>query len=329
MGQALISVAVTEPELRKAIPVFESAPFACIAVPPEEDALSEAIRKVGARHAIVGTQPYRGKVYDALCPGAVIARFGVGHDQIDKRRATAAGIFCTNTPGVLDDSVAEHTVSLMLAAARQIPRLTAAMRAGDWTPATGRELRGRTLAIIGCGPIGTTVARIASRGFEMHVIGCYRRSRPRQADSYDELTTDFAAAVAHADFVSLHIPATPENTQFLNAARLALLAPGAWLLNTARGSIVEESSLYDALRDNRLAGAALDVFPAEPYVPADPHKDLRSLPNTILTPHVGSNTEDANRRMAERALRNVALAVQGDYACMDLLNPEVLERQAS
>jgi phosphoglycerate dehydrogenase-like enzyme len=258
----------------------------------------------------------------------VLARFGIGHDQIDKVQATKADILCTNTPGVLDDSVAEHTISLMLAAARHTPRLAAAMKVGNWTPVVGRELRGRTLAIIGCGPIGLAVARIASRGFGMRVIGFYRRSRPRQPEIFDDLTTDFAAAVHAADFVSLHIPATLENTYFLNGQRLALLPPQAWLLNAARGAVVEEAALYDALHGSRLAGAALDVFAVEPYAPTDPHKDLRALPNTILTPHIGSNTEDANSRMAERALRNIALAGQGDYARMDLLNPEVLERQS-
>ena len=138
------------------------------------------------------------------------------------------------------------------------------------------------------------------------------------------LTRDFAEAVDGADFVSLHIPATPSNAHFINRERLALLPQPAWLINTARGAVLDESALHDALREGRLAGAALDVFEREPYAPVASGKDLRELANAVLTPHVGSNTEDANVRMAERALRNIALAQRGEFQSMDLLNRDVL-----
>jgi phosphoglycerate dehydrogenase-like enzyme len=132
--------------------------------------------------------------------------------------------------------------------------------------------------------------------------------------------------VRGADYVSLHIPSSPENARFLDGARLALLEPYAWLINTARGAVVDEVALFDALQARRLAGAALDVFAREPYEPADPAHDLRTLDNVILVPHIGSNTPEANRRMALRALRNVQLAAAGDLAAMDLINPDVLSR---
>ena len=131
-------------------------------------------------------------------------------------------------------------------------------------------------------------------------------------------------AVRHADFVSLHLSAGPENVHWLNRDRLSSLGERTWLINTARGSLVDEAALCAALVERRLAGAALDVFAREPYAPVEGSGDLRSLPNVILTPHVGSNTVEANRRMAERAVQNIALAEARAFARMDLLNPEVL-----
>lgn len=318
------AILVTEPEYRRSESVFSASPVPCVPAPPDEAGLADAIRREGARHAIVGPFVYTDALYAALPAGGVLARYGVGHDGIDKAKATAAGLLCTNTPGVLHQSVAELTLLLVLAAARHVEPVAAAMRAGAWAPAPGRELQGSTLAIVGCGTIGRTTARIARAGFGMRVVG-YRRSGAGPGDGdFDLFTGDFAAAVAGADFVSLHIPASPENAGFMDAGRLALLRRDAWLVNTARGAVVDEGALYEALEAGRLAGAALDVYVREPYEPI-PGRDLRTLPNVILLPHVGSNTAEANVRMAERALRNVALAERGDFAAMDLLNPEVLQ----
>ena len=320
-------VLVTETEFRRAPQVFESADgLRCVAVPGAEAALARAILEHGARYVVVGSVKYEGALYDTLPRGGVIARFGVGHDAIDKKKATQAGVLCTNTPSVLDESVAEHAVLLMLAAARRLPALTAEMRQGTWAlgPA-GAELRGRTLAIIGSGRIGQATARIASRGFGMRTVGCRRNAaKTGEASECAVVTPDFAAAVRDADFVSLHINAEPANLRFLNHERLAMIPPRAWLINTARGAVVDEQALYDALSGGRLAGAALDVFDREPYVPADPARDLRILPNVVLTPHVGSHTSEANRGMASRALENVRRALAGDFGGMDLVNPEVI-----
>ncbi len=255
----------------------------------------------------------------------MLARFGVGHDGIDKAQATGAGILCTNTPGALDESVAEHAISLLLAAARHTTQVAAAMVRGEWMPRTGCELRGRTLVVVGCGPIGAAVGRIAGAGFGMHVVGVIRNNQPRQPELFPEITSDVADAFSRADFVTLHIPATAENKHFINRERLALLPSHAWLINTARGAVVDEAALFDALAGARLGGAALDVFETEPYVPVHPAKDLRTLPNAVLSPHIGSNTEDANRRMAAQAIRNIELAGQGAFERMNLLNPQVLD----
>ena len=319
-------VLVTETEFKRAPEVFALAPVQCIAVAGDEPALAREVKERGARYVIVGSVKYSGAIYDALSEGGVIARFGVGHDGIDKDKATAAGVLCTNTPGVLDQSVAELAMLLILAAARRLASLDAEMRSGTWNLGpSGIELRGKTLAIIGGGRIGQATARIASQGFGMRTIGFRRTERAGDVAAFDAIGADFAAAVSDADFVSLHINAEPANHQFLNHMRLSLMPPRAWLINTARGSVVDESALYDALMEKRLAGAALDVFDREPYVPADPSRDLRTLPNVVLAPHVGSHTREANRGMAERALQNIMRAEAGEFAAMDLLNPGVLK----
>jgi phosphoglycerate dehydrogenase-like enzyme len=323
-------VLVTEPEYRRCESVFTSASaMQCVIAPSDEDALAAAIRSSGARHVVVGGQMYRGALYDALKPGAVIARFGVGHEGIDKPRATAAGLLCTNTPRVLDQSVAELTFLLVAAAARRLPALADSMRQRQWAAQQGSELKGKTLSIIGAGRIGRAVARIAKRGFDMRVIGCGRAGTAASIDrgeEFDEITDDVAMALREADFVCLLIPGVPENRDFINRERLALMQPHAWLINTARGIVVEEPALYDALVEGRIAGAALDVFVREPYQPIDPARDLRTLPNVILTPHVGSNTPEANRGMASRALQNIIWAEQKAFDRMDLLNPDVLSK---
>jgi len=322
-----VIVLVTETEFHRAPEVFASAAVQCVAVPGDEVSLAREVTARDARYVIVGSVKYTGALYDALPRGSVIARFGVGHDGIDKDKATAAGILCTNTPAVLDQSVAELAMLLILSAARRLASLDGEMRHGTWNLGpSGLELRGKTLAVIGAGRIGQATARIASQGFGMRTVG-FRRSPPADPAPFDSVTTDFPSAVRDADFVSLHINAEPANHHFLDRARLALMPSRAWLVNTARGAVVDENALYDAVAERRLAGAALDVFDREPYVPADPSRDLRQLSNVVLTPHVGSHTLEANRGMAERALQNVMRAEAGDVAGMDLLNPAVIARK--
>jgi lactate dehydrogenase-like 2-hydroxyacid dehydrogenase len=326
-----IVVVVGETEFRKAEKVFTSVDgMRCVPAPAAEDEFVAVVQKEGARHAVIGIQPYRDALYRSLPKGGVIARFGVGHDGVDKAKATAAGLLCTNTPGVLDESVAECTITMILAAARHFVPLASGMRSSQWTARMGDEISGKTLAIVGVGSIGKTVARMAAFGFGMKVVGCMRTPRVSEEEllrnGIARVTTDFADAVRGADFVSLHIPATPENSKFVNAERLAMMEPCAWLVNTARGAVVDETALYDALASGRIRGAAVDVFEKEPYVPVDHGRDLRTLDNVVLTPHMGSNTVEANRRMGQRALENIAHAEAGEFGKMNLLNLEVLGR---
>ncbi len=329
----MVRVAVTELEFRKAEALFTGAAGEgcdCVGVPAEEAALAAAIRSGSIRHVVVGVERYGGPLYQALSKGGVIARFGVGHDGVDKAQATARGLLCTNTPGALDDSVAEHTINLLFAAARHTVAQAAGLRAGSWSPQMGAELNGKTLAVIGCGAIGRRVAQIAARGLDMRVVGCEVADldvkRMQQEFGFATVVKDFGAAIRGADFVSLHIPSLAATRHFLNRERLGLLAARCWIVNTARGALVDEVALFDALAGGRLGGAALDVFEREPYGPVAPGKDLRTLPNVIMTPHISSSTREACARMASRALRNIRLAEAGEYGQMDLLNPEVVEK---
>jgi len=270
---------------------------------------------------VVGVDSYCGELYESLPAGGVIVRFGVGFDGLDLGRATVAGILCTNTPRVLDQSVAEHTMALIASAARNV--------CGKEPFAPGTELAGKSLAVIGCGGIGCRVANIASRGFEMHVVGCEVRNvdagELKRKHGFAEITASFEAAVEGAAFVSLHLPLLDSTCGFVDARRLESMPRTAWLVNTARGALVDELALFEALAGGRLRGAALDVTTREPYEPVAHDADLRSLPNVIMTPHVGSSTTEACGRMAGRALRNLLLRESGQYAEMDLLNPAVLE----
>jgi len=318
-------VLVTELEFTKGEGVFRAAESLRFEPAPAAEAdLAEAVRRHDARAVVVGVEPYRGPLYEALGregrpERALIARFGVGHDSVDKPLARRHGIVVTNTPGVLDVSVAEHTIWLVGALLRHVAALDADVKAGAFQPRTGSEAAGKTLGIIGLGRIGRRVARMAHFGFGMRVVAAGVRSVEQIAEQEGvpfeqfctehgvaEYTTDVRSVLAQADVVSIHLPANDQTRHFIGAERLAWMRPEAVLVNTARGSIVDEAALCDALAEGRLARAALDVFENEPYEPVSPEKDLRRLPNVVLTPHVGSNTREANRRMAEGCLRNVA-----------------------
>jgi lactate dehydrogenase-like 2-hydroxyacid dehydrogenase len=237
---------------------------------------------------------------------------------VDKALARKNNIVVTNTPGVLDISVAEHTIWLMGCLARNVSAMESRFRAGEFLSQTGTELCGKTLGILGFGGIGRRVAAMAHFGLGMKAVAAGRRPLSALKDQegrrgeqvvsafgVEEYTNDVESVFRRADVVSIHLPANAETRHFVNAHRLSLMKPGAMLVNTARGIVLDEPALYDALASGRLAGAALDVFENEPYKPASPEKDLRTLKNIVLTPHIGSNTHEANERMARACLKNI------------------------
>ena len=226
----------------------------------------------------------------------VIGRAGVGVDNVDVETATKRGIIVMNTPGGNTISTAEHAFSLLMSLARNIPQAHGTMKAGKWDRKNfeGIELYNKTLAILGMGRIGTEVARRAM-AFGMTVLAydpylSASRARALQV----ELVENLDDILPRADFITLHMPSTPETNHMLNARRLALCKKGVRIVNAARGGLVEEAALYDALKSGQVAGAALDVYEVEPP-PAD--FALRDLPNLILTPHLGASTAEAQENV--------------------------------
>ena len=238
----------------------------------------------------------------------IIANYGVGFNHIDVTAAKRRGLVVTNTPDVLTDDTADDAVMLMLIVARRAGEGERYVRAGRWTGwgpthLLGTKVSGKTLGVIGMGRIGRAVARRAHHGFGMRVI--FHDPFPPPADVVAELGAEprstIEAVLREADFVSLHSPATPETRHLINAERLALMKPGAFLINTARGDIVDEAALVDALKRRLIAGAALDVFEREPQV----SPDLLTMENVVLLPHLGSATQETRVAMGLRALENL------------------------
>jgi lactate dehydrogenase-like 2-hydroxyacid dehydrogenase len=268
--------------------------------------------------------------YDVVCPilsdrldaeviGAgdrvkLIANYGVGFEHIDIEAARARGIVVTNTPGALTDATAELALTLILMAARRTGEGERVLRAGRWpgwgpTDLLGTALTGKTLGVVGFGRIGIATARKAHHGLGMKIA--YYGRRECLPDVARELETQFYPnlheLLAVSDVVSLHTPGGAETANLIDARALTAMKAGSYLINTARGGIVDHAALAEALRRGHLAGAGLDVFPAEPNVP----EELLGLENVVLLPHMGSATREARVAMGERALANMVAWAEG------------------
>ena len=268
--------------------------------------------------------------FDVICPsvcdridGAVLAggdrvrllaNFGVGYDHIDVGAAKARGVAVTNTPGVLTDATADIALTLLLMSARRAGEGERELRAGRWDGwrpihMLGASLHGKTLGLVGFGRIGIATARRARHGFSMNIA--YYARREAEAAVAEELEAtfypDLAGLLAVSDFVSLHVPGGVETEGMIGADAIAAMKPGAHLINTARGSVVDHAALAKALRDGHLGGAGLDVYPAEPQVPAE----LLEIDNVVLLPHLGSATVETRTAMGEKAMANVEAFAAG------------------
>ncbi|MEZ5593838.1 MAG: D-glycerate dehydrogenase [Gammaproteobacteria bacterium] len=245
----------------------------------------------------------------------LLGNYGVGFNNIDTEAARLHGLVVTNTPEVLTDCTADLAMALLLGVARRIGEGERELRQGGWsgwrpTHLQGTKVTGKVLGIIGMGRIGQAMARRAHHGFGMQIV-CYD-AMPLPAEllaSVNAQQLDSVEAVLqHADFVSLHCPATPQTHHLMNAERFALMKPGAYLINTARGDIVDESALIEALQNRRIAGAGLDVFEHEPDVPAA----LSRLDNAVLLPHLGSATQETRVAMGMRVIDNALAYFRGE-----------------
>jgi len=238
----------------------------------------------------------------------VIGRAGVGVDNVDLEAATRAGITVVNAPTGNTIAAAEHTVALLLALARRVPAADASLRRGEWSRSKlqGVQLRGRTLGIIGLGKIGMAVAERA-RGFGMTLLGSDPFVTAEQASLRGVELVPLETLLERSDAITVHVPLTRGTTSLIDAKAIARMQPGAFVLNVARGGIVDEKALADALREGRLGGAGIDVFEQEP--PAG--SPLLDVPNTVLTPHLGASTVEAQVAVAEEIAEQVLDVLDG------------------
>ena len=254
----------------------------------------------GIDGAIVGVVPFTEKVLSHAPQLRVISMHGVGVDHIDLKAAAARGVIVANCPGTNDQGVADLAIGLMICLTREIPVVDGEVRTHEWKAHRGTELWRKTIGLVGLGHIGSAVARRA-HGFEMRVLAYDPFvGVERAAEAGVELTT-LASLLAQSDFVSLHAPLTPDTQLLIGAEELAQMRPTAYLINTARGGLVDEEALFAALSQGRIAGAGLDAFVQEPPWGSP----LLTLRNVVVTPHIGAHTREAIERVGVMAAHNI------------------------
>lgn len=292
--------------------------------PMTADQLSEAISGVD------GLISVGGNINEELLAQSprlrVVANIGAGYDTIDVAACSRRGIMVSNTPDVLTESTADMAFALLLAVSRHVLQADRYVRQGRWRFGLwnllwGTELYGKTLGLYGFGRIGQAMAR-RGRGFSMRILYHKRHPvAPELENALDAHFVDFKTLLRESDFLSLHAPLNPQSTAAIGGAELALMKPSAFIINTARGKIVDEEALVQALTSRKLAGAGLDVFENEPQI----HPTLIGMENVVMAPHIASATAETRLRMAELAAENLLAAFDGRRP-PNLLNPEVLER---
>jgi D-3-phosphoglycerate dehydrogenase / 2-oxoglutarate reductase len=287
-----------------------------------EDELAAALQGVAA--TIAGTEPYTERVLAAAPQLKVIARSGVGYDAIDLAAATRHGVAIAMGFGTNHNAVADFAFSLMAALASKLIPYHALVVEGGWQRSAHRPLWRATAGIIGLGRIGRALAQ-RCRGFEMRVLAYDVLPDAGFARQQGVELVDLETLFAEADFVSVHAPHTGETDRIVSHERIALMKPTAFLVNTARGGLVDEAVLAEALREGRIAGAGLDVFEVEPLPENSP---LRDLANVVMAPHCAGSSIDAIAAMADRCVDNVLALLQGrDPGADYVLNPEVIGRR--
>ena len=311
-----------QPALDRLAEVFE------VEVNPEDRVLTkdEIIEHVRGRDALLCllTDTIDAEIMDAEPKLRVLSNYAVGYNNIDVEAATARGLPVTNTPGVLTETSADLAFALILAAARRLVEGDRMTRAGEfdgWGPMMllGYDVYGKTLGIVGMGRIGTAVARRAV-GFNMRILYANRSDRPEVEKELGAKKVPLDTLLRESDFVSIHVPLTEETTHLIGSRELELMKPTAFLINTARGPIVDENALVAALREKRIAGAGLDVYEREPEL----EPGLAELDNTVLLPHIGSATIETRTKMAMLAAENAIAVIEGRRP-LHIVNPEVLE----
>jgi D-3-phosphoglycerate dehydrogenase / 2-oxoglutarate reductase len=291
---------------------------------PEDRHLTEAeliARIPGIVAMIAAGEPYTERVFTAASDLRLVSRYGVGCDNVDLAAATRHRVAVTRTSETNSEAVADLTLSLMCAARRQLLQNDRAVRRGRWLPECVPGLWRATVGIVGFGRIGRRVAK-RCLGFDMRVLATKRRPEPEFTQRYGVELVSMDELFRQADIVTLHVPASPENIHLVNRQRLTMMKPTAILINTARGDLVDEAALCEALRAGTIAGAGLDVFAREPPIDSP----LFGLDNVVLTPHCAEFDQSSALATMARAVDTVLRFFRGESLPFpeDLLNPEVL-----
>ncbi|HHY46217.1 MAG TPA: phosphoglycerate dehydrogenase [Firmicutes bacterium] len=273
--------------------------------PLTEDELLGQVR--GIDGMIVGLDQVSSRVIAAADRLRVISKYGVGLNNIDLQEARSRGIVVTYTPNANTEAVADLTMGLLLACARKIPMADRSVRSGEWRRFIGSAVWKKTIGIVGTGRIGRAVVRRAT-GFNMRILCCDKVEDPAFAAHYRAEYVPLDDLLRESDYVTLHVPLTEETAGFIGSREFSLMKKTAFLINTARGEVVDEEALYHALSTGRIAGAALDVFCSEPPTGSR----LLSLDNVVLTPHMGAHAVEAIIEMGLAASRNVIAVLRGE-----------------
>lgn len=276
---------------------------------------------VGIKAVVAGSEPYTRAVLEANPQLRVIARAGVGYDAVDTAAATDAGVAVCITPGTNQDAVAEHTFTLILALAKGLVPQHLGTCAMQWPRRATVPLRGRTLGIAGLGRIGKAVA-LRGEAFGMRLLAHEPAPDPAFVERHRIRMVSMEQLFAESDFLTLHLPATPASRHLVNRETLRLMKPTAYLFNTARGSIINEADLVEALQQGRLAGAGLDVFEAEP--PSD--SPLFHMDQVVVTPHAAGVDLQSRDDMALSAAEAIVALSRGEWPAEKIVNPAVRER---
>ncbi|MEM2341241.1 MAG: glyoxylate reductase [Candidatus Bathyarchaeia archaeon] len=293
--------------------------------PPPKKVIIEKAKDVDALVTLLSDK-IDSEVFDAAPKLKIIAQMAVGYDNIDIEEATRRGVYVTNTPGVLTETTADFTWALLMAIARRVVEADKYVREGKWKVGwhpkmlLGKDIYGATLGIIGAGRIGSAVARRA-KCFNMKILYYDIAPNPQMEKETGAKFVDLDTLLRESDFISIHVPLTKETYHLIDAEKLKLIKKTAYLINTARGAIIDEKALYEALKEGRLAGAALDVFDKEPISVDNP---LLTLDNVILTPHIASASYETRSKMAEVVAENLIAFFEGKIP-PNLVNPEVMK----
>lgn len=255
----------------------------------------------------------------------IIGRAGIGVDNIDVREATRMGIVVMNTPHGNSETTAEHAIAMLFSIARQIPEASSSTKAGRWEKSRylGRELLGKTLGVIGCGNIGSGVCRRAL-GLGMRALGYDPYLSPERAQKIGVVKVELDELLSKSDFITLHVPLTDKTRKLIDAKALAKTKKGVGLINCARGGIVDEKALYDALLEKRVSAAALDVFEVEP----PEGNPLLELPNVVATPHLGASTSEAQEKVAQQIAEQMSDFLIGGAVNNSLNMPSISAKEA-